>query len=573
MGQDPASESPQQRCQVLADVTAADDADRAARHLPPDPQLEYSHGKVLSLLLAARLCQPTALVNVAAWAEESGAEFLWGIPADKLNDDRLGRALVALFKERHSILASVAAHVVSTFRLPLDRLHYDTTHLLFYGAYDNSTPIPDNLPLPPTTPSASFPPAHITHGYVVKDAKMIHAGLCSVVDDFGAVPIAGHTLNGNDNGKTGIANQFHLLQHYHPQLLANPLLMVSDRGTYSAGHAARLHRAGHYVLCSVPWREFQPLFDQHRQTLFWNRASFLSVEQKRRRHSQSSLPKEYHELAVLRHHVTDPDNGDNIPCRLFFVFSSADQKVCRQKRERVVAKIRASLEHLAQLVARGYSRYTDPIKVHQRAAKLVGEQNAARYYRWELLPLTSAEQAALPPPQRGCRRPSHHFVFHYDEQAAQADTAYDGYSALLTTAPITQSADTLFTQFKQQCYVEQGHHQWKTPLAVRPLFLKSSDRLEALVFLLKIGLTAYHLIQRQYRQAVADDEPRAEQRLTTENIFRAFRVCPLVKEQTPLGCVVHPVRLTSRQRQILTRLNLPTPAQILPRCLPRYPPQ
>ena len=30
------------------------------RHLPPDPQLEFSHGQVLSLLLAARLCQPTA---------------------------------------------------------------------------------------------------------------------------------------------------------------------------------------------------------------------------------------------------------------------------------------------------------------------------------------------------------------------------------------------------------------------------------------------------------------------------------------------------------------------------------
>src|SRR5262245_34660109 len=56
------------------------------RHLPPDPQREYSHGRILSLLLAARLCQPTALVNVAARAADSGAEFLWDIPAAKLND-------------------------------------------------------------------------------------------------------------------------------------------------------------------------------------------------------------------------------------------------------------------------------------------------------------------------------------------------------------------------------------------------------------------------------------------------------------------------------------------------------
>src|ERR1700730_7079622 len=63
------------------------------QHLPPDPQLEYSHGQVLALFLAARLSNPVALMNVAAWAEDSGAEYLCGIPADKLNDDRLGRSL------------------------------------------------------------------------------------------------------------------------------------------------------------------------------------------------------------------------------------------------------------------------------------------------------------------------------------------------------------------------------------------------------------------------------------------------------------------------------------------------
>jgi hypothetical protein len=46
------------------------------RHLPPDPQLAFSHGRILSLLLAARLCQPTALINIPAWAERTGADLL-----------------------------------------------------------------------------------------------------------------------------------------------------------------------------------------------------------------------------------------------------------------------------------------------------------------------------------------------------------------------------------------------------------------------------------------------------------------------------------------------------------------
>jgi len=538
------------------------------RHLPPDPQLEFSHGRVLRLLLGARLSQPLALVNVAAWAEESGAEYLWGIPADKLNDDRLGRSLDAFFTQRHSILASVAADVVRTFRLPMNRLHYDTTPLLFCGVYDPSTPIPDTLPLPPVTASADFPPAQITHGYAVHDAKMIHAGLCSVVDDLGAVPIFGHTLSGNHNGRTAIAQQFQLLHDY---LRPEPLLMISDRGTYSAAHVARLQAAGHHVLCSVPWRDVKPLFHLHRERLFWNNASFLSVEQQRRRRCNSSLPKDYYALAVLRHQLTDPDTADIIPCRVIFVFSSADQKVCQVERQRSVAHIRAGLEQIAQSVAGGHVSWHDPEQIQRRVVKLLGKRDAGRYFHWELVPLSTEEQAALPPPARGCRRPTYRFVFHYDQAAAQAAAADDGYSALLTTAPLTRSADTLFTEFKQQCYVEQGHHQWKAPLAVRLLFLKSPERVEALVYLLKIALTAYHLLQRLYRQAIPDDAPVAERRFTTESILRAFRVCPLVKEATPLGCVVHPVQLTRRQRRILNRLHFPTPAQTLARRLPPYP--
>jgi transposase len=538
------------------------------RHVPHDPQREYSHGQVLRSLLAARLCQPLALVNVAAWAHDSGLEFLWDIPADKLNDDRLGRALDAFFTQRHSILGSVAAHVAHTFRLPMNRLHYDTTHLFFYGAYDTSTAIPGDLPLPPATPSADFPPAHITHGYAVHDAKMIHAGVSAVIDDLGAVPLFGHVVSGNTNGKTAIAQQFHLLQEYlHPE----PLLMISDRGTYSAAHVARLERAGHHVLCSAPWHDFKPLFVSHRERLFWNRASFLSVEQRRRRHGNSSLPQEYHELAVVRHSVTDPESGEIVPCRVVFVFSSADQKVCQQERQRSIVKIREGLERIARSVARGHRLARDPAPIHRRVAKLLGKRGAARYFHWELVPLTSEERANLPPPQRGCCRPTHRFVFHYDEAAAQADAVHDGYSALLTTAPITHSADSLFREFKQQCYLEQAHHQWKTPLAVRPFFLKSPERIEALACLLNVALTAYHLLQRLYREAVPADAPVAEKRLSAESILRAFHLCPIVKEATRLGCVVHPVQLTQRQRQILVRLNFPTPAQTLARRLPHYP--
>jgi hypothetical protein len=72
------------------------------QHLPADPQAEYAYGPLLSLLIAARLAHPVALVNIPDWARRCGADFLWGIPAEKLNDDRLGRALDAFYYQRHS---------------------------------------------------------------------------------------------------------------------------------------------------------------------------------------------------------------------------------------------------------------------------------------------------------------------------------------------------------------------------------------------------------------------------------------------------------------------------------------
>ena len=43
------------------------------QHLPADPQAEYGLGTILSVLVAARMHSPVALVNVGRWAAESGA--------------------------------------------------------------------------------------------------------------------------------------------------------------------------------------------------------------------------------------------------------------------------------------------------------------------------------------------------------------------------------------------------------------------------------------------------------------------------------------------------------------------
>lgn len=546
------------------------------QHLPADEQAEYDYGATLSLLMAARLCSPMALSNVAEWANDSGADVLWGIPQEKLNDDRLGRALDAFFEQRHSILAHLALHVSREFKVPLTELHYDPTHLLFEGAYEDAQPRQEVIAREGKEElirsDDQLSPAHITKGRATDDAPkgsvMIHAGLCTHVDEFGPLPLFGHTIDGNQNGRKAIDEQVALMRKH---LKFKKMTMISDRGTFSVGHLLRLKAEESYAICSAPWGEFRELFDKQRKKLTWKRASYLSIEQQRRRDTKSKLPQEHYELAVLRHQLQDDATEKSIACRVIFVYSTADQKVVRKQRQKHIDRILEGLEKTQKNVARG-GPYSDKDSVARRVTRLLGNKDASKYFSWKMVKLTKTQQKKLSRPGRGCNRPTHRFKFTFDEKAMRRDEEYDGYSVVVTTVPQNKgSADELFTKLKQQNYSEQINRGFKGPLAVRPVFLHRPQRVEALVFLMIAVLMLYYLLQRLYRQTVPEDATQKEQRTTTRTILQAFSSYTLLIHHTKLGNEVQPTRLTKRQREILQQLGFSTPAQILSKRLPRPP--
>jgi Domain of unknown function (DUF4277) len=540
------------------------------RLLPHDPQREYTHGQVLRALVAARLCKPTALVNVETWADLAGYEFLGGIPADKLNDDRLARALDAFFDVRHSAMAALTVQTLECTELSLERLHFDPTVVSLTGAYESSLPRPDPLLGDTRMPSdAALDPAHLCHNHTTDDVAF-QIGQVAVVDALGAVPIFGHLLDGNRNHHPAIHQTFELLRQHLP--LPKHMRLISDRGTFSVEHLARLYRHGFEILCAANWSEYRSLYDTHAEQLTWEPASYLSIEQQRRRQGSSDLPQEHYELAELKHQVTDPTNGKKIPVRLIFVHSTADERESRQRRQEQVAALQAGLEDLQARMSRGHPRCT-PQTIGQQVLRLLGKKEAAAYFTWHIVPLTAAEQAALPEPGNGHVQASHRLEFHYDAAAAQAAERYDGLSVLVTTGAAGDSADTLFTEYKQQAYVELLHHQNKTPLAVSPIFLKTPKRVEALVCLLQLALQAYQVLERLYRQRTPADAPPSEKRMTAERILREFQSYGLTIRSITLGEVVATSRLTTRQRGIMYRLGFATPREQLANNLPPEPPE
>lgn len=552
------------------------------QHIPVDEQAEFDHGHILSLMLAARLYSPVAMSNIGEWAEKSGADFYFGIPIDKMNDDRFGRSLDAFFEQRHSILGAVALHVAEEFKIPLSELHYDPTHVLFEGAYNDAVKREGVVNEDGIRSNDSLEPAHITKGRGTDDAPhgalMIHVGLLTVIDEkLGPVPLFGHTIDGNQNGHTGIHEQTALI---HEFMKLSQTTMVSDRGTFSVGHMLRMHDVGHRIICAAPWDDLSSLFSAHRETLQWNQATFLSIEQHRRRDKSSSLPQEHYKLAAVDHAFHDKTSGRSIDARVIFVFSTADRKAIRVQREKQIVKMKAELIQIAASVSIG-RRGTDHAAISKRIARCFGSKDAAKFFKWDLVLLTSEEKTAMQAvvttsdskPVRSAGKVTHRFEWSFDDALMLATAEDDGYSAMVTTVPeLEKSVDEIFSRYRLQNYVEHANHQFKGPLAIRPVFLHSPKRVESLVFLMMMGLTTYFLLQRTYRQNTPEAAPQVEKKTTTEKILRTFdSYTLLVYDHSPFLREVCSTRLTTRQASILERLNFPTPSQTLRKRLPPRP--
>jgi transposase len=255
---------------------------------------------------------------------------------------------------------------------------------------------------------------------------------------------------------------------------------------------------------------------------------------------------------------------------IFRANKSAAAKESKERHAKNIAQIRAGLDAIARKLEKAHTS-TTPASVTRQITRLLGKKSAASFFRWELVGLTEAEQAALPDPAKGHRRPTHRLVYSFDPAAAEADERHDGIYALVTTAPITWSGDALLTEYKRQTYIEREHHELKTPLAVTPIFLKTPRRVEALVSLLFLALQAYMTLERLYRQSVRPNAKLSEQRMTAERILNQFEVCSLIVEQQPYGELLHAAKLTPEQRRIFTQLSLATPTEILRRNLPPPP--
>ena len=69
-----------------------------------------------------------------------GRREVFGIEAEALNDDPIGRALDAIAPEQERISGTVGAQAIARFGVEVTRLHWDMTSISLHGAYEEPEP-------------------------------------------------------------------------------------------------------------------------------------------------------------------------------------------------------------------------------------------------------------------------------------------------------------------------------------------------------------------------------------------------------------------------------------------------
>ena len=103
-------------------------------HTIPSGREESSWSLMAVVLVLCRLCHPCSELHIAEhfYAQSALADLL-GIPAEKINESRLYRALDALLPHKEALEVFLKDRLGNLFGLEYDRLLYDVTSTYFEG--------------------------------------------------------------------------------------------------------------------------------------------------------------------------------------------------------------------------------------------------------------------------------------------------------------------------------------------------------------------------------------------------------------------------------------------------------
>lgn len=469
-----------------------------------------SHGEVIEMLIYNRLMAQTPLYRVREWAQFYAIETIFGIKPEKLNDDRIARALDAVAGNVEEIQSALSLGMMDAYKISPESVHYDITSLSFEGEYQESE--------------------LVKFGYSRDkrpDLKQVNLSLDVTKD--GGIPIWFTILAGNTVDVKTVTDNMNRLRE---KVKMKDYLTIMDRGMVSADNLNFLQKQGIGFVAAAP-------------------SGKAVVELMASTTAESYLPVSYTdrtEKDVIKaapcnieyHTKQDKKNGilsETVPIKGFIYESSEKLKRDKSAREKGIKKVEEIFEKIiGKLNTRKYSSrdYTRD-QINKKLEKL----KAADLFIWDV----SGADGELS------------LTYSLDSGALEKSKATDGKYVLLTNRS-NWTADDTIAAYKCQHIVEWRFRHLKSNLKVSPLFVHLDDRITGLVLVTVIALMVYSLLEHLSREAKIPH--------TAFMLMASFGYCSYAHISFSNGeTLILAGDLTPFQTYVLENLQFPHPREYL----------
>lgn len=427
-----------------------------------------THGQVIEALIANRLTSPAPLLRVEDWARDWAVPEVFGVAAEVLNDDRVGRALDAIAPQLEAVVGTIGARAIAEFGLDVSRLHWDMTSISLHGAYDE------------------IDEGHVQPRYGKPkdrrpDLKQIQTGLAVTGD--GGIPVL---HRGFDGGAGEVSQVVGAMESLRAMAGERRFLLVGDSKliSYANLHAFFAAEVTFVAPASKHWVDTDTLAAQRiADTVEADYVADRDADKPPKDRGRYRVREDTMVVAAKRR--TDPE----LTLRRVFVWSSARAGAAAHARAKKLDRASDDLARIQRGL--GSRHYPDAAAVSARVAQIGRDRRVGAYL-----------QAAIGTDEAG--KPT--LTWSFDQDALDAEAATDGWYALLTNLDPTEAdAAEVLRRYKGQEVVERRYGDFKGPLAVAPMYLKNNRRIAALITVICLALLIFSLIEREVRAAIAPE--------------------------------------------------------------------
>lgn len=463
------------------------------------------------ILVVARLLEPSSELHTAEqWYPKTALEELLGVPAERVDDNRLYRTLDAVLPLKEKLQVHLKERLGNLFALEYDLLLYDITSTYFEG-------------------SADFEMAQ--RGYSRdqrSDCKQVCIGL--VVSRCG-MPLGYEVFPGNTADVSTVENIVTKMEERYGK---SNRVWVMDRGMVSEKNLEFLRKEGRRYLVGTP----KSLLKKYEQELLSN--DWHKIREGIEVKLLKTPPSEDDEASA-----DGPAAGASLgteAAEMFILCRSSDRV---KKDEAIVRRFEHKIEErLHAMSARCQAQHRDVQKVEREVGRMLAHNTrAARLFEIQVEKRDDGGAQLTWKKIEGVR-----------DWATLSAGCY-----LLRTNVLDWADDELWRTYMQLTEAEAAFKIHKTDLSLRPIWHQKQDRVLAHILVCFLGYVLWKTLGQLCRQAGLGDEPRrvldelAEIRLV--DVVLPTRDGLEIRQR----CVSHP---TEHQQILLERLKLQLPSRL-----------